>query len=163
VKCPNSKFIPETTQELREIQEALADAEMRVGDFYHRKGSLASAANRLTGVVDQYPLYSSSDEALWLAGDSYSRMGPRFRQQAGEAYQRLVRDYPLSDHVGAARTKLKSMEMDIPEADPAAVARMKYEAANRKRSGIAHRSLGFLRRGPDVSAAAKSGTPQMNN
>src|SRR5215469_10319451 len=44
VQFPNSKFVPETTQELREIQEALAEGEFRVGDFYHRKGSLASSA-----------------------------------------------------------------------------------------------------------------------
>ena len=163
VQFPNSKFVPQTTQELREIQEALAEAEMRVGDFYHRKGSLASAANRLTGVVDQYPLYSSADEALWLAGDSFTRMGPRFRQQAGDAYSRLVREYPLSDRADEAKKKLKTLEVEVPEADPAAVARMKYEAANRKRAGMARRSLGFMRRGPDVALAAKSGTPQMNN
>src|SRR4029077_16554608 len=108
VQFPNSKFIPETTQRLREVQEALADAEMRVGDFYHKKGSLASSANRLTGAVDQYPLYSRADEALWLAGDSYSRMGPRFRRDAGYSYQRLVRDYPLSDYADQAKQKLKA-------------------------------------------------------
>jgi outer membrane protein assembly factor BamD len=163
VQFPNSKFVPAVTQELREIQEVLADAEMRVGDFYHRKGSLASAANRLTGVVDQYPLYSNADEALWLAGDSYSRMGPRFRQQAADSYIRLVRDYPLSDRVDEAKKKLKDLEVEIPEADPAAVARMKFEAANHKRPGLTRRSLGFMRRGPDVSSAAKSGTPTMTN
>ena len=52
---------------------------MRAGDFYHQRGSYASAANRLSGVVDQYPLYSRADEALWMEGDSYSRLGPRFR------------------------------------------------------------------------------------
>jgi len=163
VQFPNSKFVPQTTQELREIQEVLGEAEMDVGDFYHRKGSLASAANRLTGVVDQYPLYSRADEALWLAGDSFNRMGPRFRQQAGDSYARLVRDYPLSAYSSQAKSKLKTLEVDVPEADPAAVARMKYEAANRKRAGLAHKSLGFMRRGPEVNTAAKSGTPQMNN
>ena len=122
VQFPNSKFIPETTQELRDIQEVLAEAEMGVGDFYHRKGSLASAANRLTGVVDQYPLYSRSDEALWLAGDSFNRMGPRFRQQAGNSYVRLVRDYPLSDYAAQAKTRLKALEVDVPQPDPAAIA-----------------------------------------
>src|SRR5262249_10229944 len=113
IQFPNSKFVPETTQRLREVQEALADAEMKVGAFYHKKGSLASAANRLTGLVDQYPLYSAADEALWLAGDSYSRMGPRFRRDAGYAYQRLVRDYPMSSYAEQAKQKLKAMEMEV--------------------------------------------------
>jgi outer membrane protein assembly factor BamD len=163
VQFPNSKFAPEATQMLRNIQEVLGEAEMLVGDFYHRKGSLASAANRLTGVVDQYPLYSRADEALWLSGDSYSRMGPRFRQQAGEAYTRIVKDYPLSSYAAQAKNKLKALEMEIPEADPAAMARMKYEAQNRTKPGMVHRSSGFLRRGPETSSAAKSGSPQMNN
>ena len=163
VQFPNSKFIPQTTQELREIQEVLGEAEMRVGDFYHRKGSLASAANRLTGVVDQYPLYSRSDEALWLAGDSFNRMGPRFRQQAGDSYARIVRDYPLSEYATQAKSKLKTLEVDVPDADPSAVARMKYEAANRKRSSLTHKSMGFVRRGPEVNTAARSGSPQMSN
>jgi len=108
-------------------------------------------------------LYSRSDEALWLAGDSFGRMGPRFRQQAGDSYVRLVRDYPLSGYVAQAKSKLKTLEVDVPEADPAAVARMKYEAANRKRAGLVHKSMGFLRRGPEVASAARSGSPQMNN
>jgi outer membrane protein assembly factor BamD (BamD/ComL family) len=31
-------------QQLREIQEVLAEAEMRAGSFYHKKGALAAAA-----------------------------------------------------------------------------------------------------------------------
>jgi outer membrane protein assembly factor BamD len=162
VQFPNSKFVPETLQRLREVQEVLAEAEMRVGDFYHRKGSLASAANRLTGAVEQYPLYSRADEALWMAGDSYGRMGPRFRREAGEAYAKIVRDYPLSEYADQAKQKLKSMEMEIPESDPAAVARMKYEKENRKSPGIMRTATGFMRRSPDMTAAAKTGTPQMN-
>jgi outer membrane protein assembly factor BamD len=83
---PNSKFIPETQQLLRNIQEALADGRIRVGDFYHQKGSNPAAANRLDRLVDQYPLYSQADLALFEMGDSYSKMGNRFRQKAGDAF-----------------------------------------------------------------------------
>jgi outer membrane protein assembly factor BamD len=162
VQFPNSKFVPETTQRLREVQEALGEAEMRVGNFYHAKGSLASSANRLTGTVDQYPLYSRADEALWLAGDSFNRMGPRFRREATDSYQRLVRDYPLSEFADEAKQKLKALEADIPEANPNAMARMKYERENRTKPGMLHSAMGFMRRGPEMSSAAKTGAPQMN-
>jgi outer membrane protein assembly factor BamD len=135
---------------------------MRVGDFYHKKGSLASSANRLTGMVDQYPLYSRADEALWLAGDSYGRMGPRFRPQAIDSYQKLVKDYPLSEYTDQAKQKLKSMEADIPESNASAMARMKYEKDNRTRLGVVRQATGFIRRGPDTSTSAKAGSPQMN-
>ncbi len=162
VQFPNSKFAPEVEQLLRNVQEVLADSEMGVGDFYHRRGSFASAANRLNGVVDQYPLYSRADEALWLEGDSYTRLGPRFRQQAGDAYTKLVRDYPLSAYAEQAKTRLKTMELPIPNADPAAEARMRFEQENRVRPGLFHRLTGFIRQSPETYTAAKSGAPQMN-
>jgi outer membrane protein assembly factor BamD len=90
-------------------------------------------------------------------------MGARFRPKAGEAYAKIVRDYPLSQYADAARKKLQEMELPVPEADPAAVARMKYEAANHVEPGLVHKATSFIRRGPDVSDAAKSGTPAMEN
>src|SRR5580658_938888 len=89
VQFPNSKFVPEAEQRLREIQEVLAGAEMMAGDFYHHKGSNAAAANRLGALVDQYPLFSQADLALWEEADSYSRMGPRFRQKNGDALAKI--------------------------------------------------------------------------
>ena len=160
---PNSKFAPVAQQRLREIQEVLAQAEFMAGDFYHHKGANAAAANRLGGLVDQYPLYSKADEALWEEADSYSKMGPRFRAKEGDALAKLVRDYPLSPYANDAKKRLGSLEIPVPEADPAAVARMKYEMDNRTKEGLIRRSSDFLRRGPDVSSAAKEGTPTMAN
>ena len=162
IQFPNSKFAPEVEQLLRNTQETLAEGEMRVGDFYHHRGAMASAANRLGGVVDQYPLYSRADEALWLEGDAYTRLGPRFRQQAGDTYTRLVRDYPLSEYAEQAKTRLKTLELPVPPSDPAAEARMRFEKENRTQPGMFQRLTGFLRQNPDTSTAAKSGTPQMN-
>jgi outer membrane protein assembly factor BamD len=158
---PNSKFVPEATQHLREVQEVLAEAEYRAGDFYHQKGSNAAAANRLGGLVDQYPLYSHADQALWLEADSYSRMGPRFRPREGEALSKLVKEYPLSPLAEQAKKRLGSLEIPVPAADPAAVARMKYEQENRTKPGLVRTATDFLRRGPEVSSAAKAGQPTM--
>lgn len=129
-KYPNTKFAVKTEQRLREIQEVLAQSEKVAGDYYHNKGSFSAAANRFTGLVGQYPLYSRADEALWLEADSFTHMGPRFRQRAGDAYTKIVRDYPLSEYAAMAKKKLVEMELPVPEADPQAIARMKYEAAN---------------------------------
>ena len=158
---PNSKFRPQAEQMLRNIQEAIGESEFRVGTFYHRKGSNPAAANRLQRLVDQYPLYSKADEALWELGDAYSKMGNRFRNKTGEAYARIVRDYPLSSYVDDAKKHLKELELPIPQADPAAYARMKWELEHRDKGGVMGRSTDFLRRGPDVRMAAKSGAPAM--
>ena len=158
---PNSKFAPRAEQKLREIQEALAEGESLVARYYNKRGSNPAAANRFAGVITQYPLYSGAADALWLQADSYSKMGKNFRARTGEAYQRIVRDYPLSKWVDPSKKKLKEMEMDIPEADPVAVARMQYEKENYVRSGVIKRSTAFITRGPDMSHAAKSGAPAM--
>ena len=160
---PNSKFAPAAEQQLRNIQEVLADGEMDAGAFYYNKGSWAAAANRMGGIADTYPLYSRVDEAIWKEADAYSHMGPRFRGKSGDALASLVRNYPLSSYADQAKKKLKEMELEVPETDPAAVARMKFEQENRSKPGMIHRSTGWLRSGPETSAAAKSGTPQMNN
>jgi len=161
LQYPNSKFAPETQQKLRDVQEVLAAHEYTAGMFYHHKGAMPAAANRLTGVVDQYPLFSQADEALWTLGDSYERMGDRFEDKAATAYTRIVKDYPLSAHAEAAKKKLEAMKRPVPEADPVAYARMKYELENRNAPNRVTRTLDIFRSRPDTHLAARGGTPTM--
>jgi outer membrane protein assembly factor BamD len=161
IQFPNSKFAPRASQLLRNIQEALAEGEFRVGDFYYAKQSWASGSNRLQALTEQYPLFSRADEALFKLGDSYTKMGARFKDRSGKAFARIVREYPLSSYADDAKKRLQEMEMAVPEADPAAVARMKYEAENVSKAGMLSPVKNMVRRGPDVRTAAKSGTPTM--
>jgi outer membrane protein assembly factor BamD len=163
IQFPNSKFAPGTQQRLREIQEAISDHEFRVGGFYHHKGSFVPAANRLETMVNQYPLFSKADEALWMVADSYSRLGPRFQDRSVLALSRIVKDYPLSPWVDDAKAKLTSLEKPIPEPDPVALARMKYEAENLEKTSMMSHFWGIFSKSPDVRMAAKSGTPAMTS
>ncbi len=164
---PNSTFVPATQQLLRNIQESLAEREFLVGAFYVKRGDNSAASSRLSHIVDQYPLYSKADEALWELGQAYERLdgkaSNRFRKQAGDAYARIVRDYPLSGYADDAKKKLKDMELPIPEADQVALNRMKWEQENKQKAGMLKSMTGVLRRGPDVSDAARSGSPAMTN
>jgi outer membrane protein assembly factor BamD len=161
VQFPNSKYVEETKQLLRRIQEAIAEGDYEVGAFYYKRGDNSAAANRLGHVVDQYPLYSKADTALWQMGEAYSKLGNRFRKQEGEAYTRLVRDYPLSDFADDATKKLKDLEMPVPEADKGAMARMQYEKEHREKLSKIQSATMFIKRGPDMSAAAHQGDPAM--
>ncbi len=158
---PNSKFAPDAQQYLRNIQEVLAEGEFRVGSFYHTKGSYPAAANRLQGLANQFPLYSRADEALSTLADSYRRMGDRFEKQQAAAYARILRDYPLSTFAPEAKLRLEAMNQPVPEADPVAYSRMKYELENRSSRSLLAKVWGPFSSHPDVSAAAKSGSPQM--
>src|SRR5579859_1605098 len=161
VQFPNSKFAPDAQQKLRNIQEVLAMGEFKTGMFYHNKGSYPAANNRLQALVDQYPLFSGADEALWQLADGYTRLGDRFEDKTASAYARIVKDYPLSDHVDEATQKLQAMNRPVPQADPVAYARMKYELENRDKVGVLSHVMGVFKHSPDTRAAAKAGTPAM--
>jgi outer membrane protein assembly factor BamD len=163
VQFPNSKFAPEAQQILRNSQEVLAEGEFKVGEFYHHKGSMPASANRFQALADQFPLFSQADEALWEMADSYRRMGDRFEDKQADAYARIVKDYPLSIHAEAAKSALIGMKRPVPEADPAALARMKYDQENRGKRSLLAKAWGPFGSRPDVSLAAKSGSPPMTS
>jgi len=158
---PNSKFAKNAEQLLRNTQEVLGEKEFRTGDFYHHKGSFPAAASRFGYVTSQYPLYSGSDEALWKLADAYKRMGDRFESQEADALTKIVKDYPLSEHVDGAKDRLTALKRPVPQADAAAYAHMKYEMENRKKPGMTSKATGMVSGKPDTSFAAKSGTPAM--
>jgi outer membrane protein assembly factor BamD len=162
VQFPNSRFAPEVQQRLRNVQEVLAEHEYRAGVFYYTKGSYPAAANRFQAMVDQYPLFSQADEALWNMGDAYTRMGDRFEDRAANSFTRIVRDYPLSAWADAARQRLVAMNRPVPDADPVAYARMKFELENRQDPGFMHHFWGIFRKSPDTHLAARSGAPAMS-
>ena len=161
VQFPNSKFAPEVAQMLRNVQEMLADREYKVGDLYYKKGSFPASANRFQALTDQYPLYSKADEALWLEAEDYQRMGDRFEDQQAVAYSRIVKDYPLSAHVDDAKARLEDLKRPIPEADPVALSRMKYEKENIAKRSVMSKVTGPFNDHPNLNTAAKSGTPIM--
>jgi outer membrane protein assembly factor BamD len=163
LKWPNSQFATDAAKKEREIQEVLADQEMKVGQFYAKKGGngYMSSANRLNTLVDQYPLYSQADEALWIAADDYNQMGDRYENKQAEMYTRIVRDYPLSVHAGDAKAQLKAMNRPVPDTDPVAEARMKFELENRQRRSLMSKITGPFNSRPYTATAAKSGNPTM--
>jgi outer membrane protein assembly factor BamD len=156
---PNSKFAPQAQQRLRDIQEVLAQAEFLVGQLYQKKGSNPAAANRYQALTDQFPLFSNADEALWQMAETYHRMGDKFENQQVAAYTKIVKEYPLSSHAEDAKAQLMAMKRPVPAVDPVQLARQKYEMENHSRRGMPARALGIFSGKPDMSQAAKSGTP----
>jgi outer membrane protein assembly factor BamD len=163
LKWPNSQYATGAAKMEREIQEVLADQEMKVGLYYAKKGGngYVASANRLNNMVDQYPLYSQADEALWIAADDYNQMGDRYENKQAEMYTRIVRDYPLSVHAQDAKAQLKAMNRPVPDTDPVAEARMKFELENRAKRSLMSKITGPFKSQPYTATAAKSGNPTM--
>lgn len=160
---PNSKFAPAVQQYLRNTEEVLADGEDKVAEFYRTKGSFPAATNRFQGLVDQYPLYSKSADALWDLAEGYHRMGDNFENQEAATYSKIVQEYPLSAHVAEAKAKLTAMHRPVPEVDPVAYAWQKYEQENRLKRSIVGKAAGPFVGRPDTTQAARSGSPQMGD
>ena len=163
VQFPNSKFTDQAKQMLRNVQEVLADKEFLTGAFYQNKGSFPAAAGRFSFVAQQYPLYSAADEALWNLATAYKHMGDRFEDKEAVSLTSIVKDYPLSVHVAAAKERLMAMKRPVPQADPAAYDREKRELASRTKPGMVHRAISVFETAPETYLAAKSGTPAMEN
>jgi len=159
-KYPKDPLAPNAEQWLREVQEVLAEGQFRIAYFYYVKGDRRAAAGRLSPLVGRYPLYSKSDEALWMLGDVFEKS--ERKDIAGGYYMLLVKNYPLSKKAPLAKDKLKSFGVPIPQPDPKAVAWMTAEQnAPRPKETPVHRAMGMLHSGPDVHTTAQSGRPQM--
>jgi outer membrane protein assembly factor BamD len=157
-KYPNSPLLPQAEQQLRDVQEVLAEGNFRVASFYYVRAAYRAAGARLIELTNRYPLYSEADHANWMLGQIYEK--GEHNDIAARYYSRIVKDYPLSPLSGDAKNKLVKFGVPVPPADPTALARMQKEQAS-DRPGFVKRSMTVLKSGPDVSTAARNGAPTM--
>jgi outer membrane protein assembly factor BamD len=159
-KYPKDPLAPKAEQRLREVQEVLAEGQFRIAYYYYVKGDRRASAGRLAPLVARYPLYSKSDEALWMLADVFEKS--ERKDIAGGYLTLLVKNYPLSKKAPLAKDKLKSFGVPIPQPDPKALAWMTAEQnAPRPKETPVHRAMGMMHSGPDVHTTAQSGRPQM--
>ena len=161
-KYPNDPLAAKAEQHLREVQELLAEGDFRIGYYYYVKEDKKAAESRLRAIVNRYPLYSKSDQALWMLGNIWQ--STEKKEIAGPYYARIVRNYPLSPLVPNAKSRLKALGAPVPQPDPQAVAWMTAEQnAPRQHETFIKKPLSLVRSGPgqELTAAAKVGKPTM--
>lgn len=162
-KYPDGPIADEGRQRLREVQEVLAEGEMRTAQYYFIRGADRSALGRLQRLTSRYPLYSHADRAQWDLAAIYERHGGG-AELSTQYYERIVRDYPLSPLAEAAKEKLERYGVPVPDPDPEALARMQKEAEiERDSPGFFGHVLGMLKSAPDVSMAARTGEPTLTS
>jgi len=161
-KYPKDPLVQKAEQHLRVVQEVLAEGDYRIGYYYYVKGDRRAAAGRLLSVTKRYPLYSKSDQALWMLGDIFEKSEKK--EVASVYYSRIVKDYPLSALAGDAKKKLVDFGVPVPQPDPKQLAWMQAEAAApRDKPGILSKPMSLVRTGPGTEkvVAAQTGTPTM--
>jgi len=155
-----------------------------------RQSYLASVA-RLQSLVDKYPLYSQADEALYLLGQDYEGQIARLRlapacddhglprgcltepvksgyigdmtKSASKAYDQIITRYPLMERSDDARKRLAALKQPIPRPTKRAVAQNRAEIASRSDTTMPQMLMGLWKKGPDVSAATKTGNPTLTD
>jgi len=189
LQFPDSKLVPEAKQRLLEVQEVLAERQFEIGRFYYLRQSYPASIARLQSLVDQYPLYSHADEALYLLGQDYegqiarlrltptcdvhgqpprcateaikARFTEEFTKHAAEAYSRILTRYPIMDRSDDAKKRLAELKQPIPRPTKAEVARNRAEDESRREATMGQRLMGIIKKGPDVSGAPKGGEPTL--
>ncbi|HXT23964.1 MAG TPA: outer membrane protein assembly factor BamD [Candidatus Eisenbacteria bacterium] len=161
-KYPKDPLVTKAEQHLRVVQEVLAEGDYRIGYYYYVKGDRRAAAGRLLSVTKRYPLYSKSDQALWMLGDIFEKSEKK--EVASVYYSRIVKDYPLSALVPDAKKKLLTFGVPVPQPDPKQLAWMQAEAAaTREKPSLLSKPMSLIRTGPGTEkmVAARTGTPNM--
>src|SRR3954470_20060365 len=176
---PDSQLVPQAKQRLREVQEVLAEREYRIGRFYYLRESYIAGIARLKTMTDTYPLYSRSESALYMLGDSYEheieltrasnrlpesakgKVLQEFAENAAAAYDRIISRYPGSPEAGLAKQRLVALHLPVPTPTNEAIAQYKAEEAGRKQLGMKAKMMLTMHKKPDISAAAKAGEPTM--
>jgi outer membrane protein assembly factor BamD len=178
---PDSALIPRAKQKLRDVQEVLAERETQIGLYYESRENFSAAIARLDTVVDTYPLYSKSDQALLGIGDAYAGQAHRIQMAAGlpgavrerlramyldraaAAYSKVITRYPMAPHVEDARDRLVAMNRPVPEPTPEAVAENDAEERSRQPLRFTDKTFDIIKHGPSVVEAVHVGDPSLDD
>jgi outer membrane protein assembly factor BamD len=178
---PDSSLVPHAKQKLRDVQEVLAERETEIGLYYGSRENYSASIARLKTVVDTYPLYSKSDQALLGIGDAYAgqahaiqiaanlpgaikeRLRAVYQDRAAEAYAKVVTRYPMAPHVEDARDRLVAMNRPVPEPTEAAVAESKAEEDSRQPLRFTTKTFDIVKHGPSVVEAVHVGEPSLDD
>jgi outer membrane protein assembly factor BamD len=72
---PKSPYAADARQRMVYLRNRLADYEIRVAQYYLKRGAYVGAANRARGVIETYDGSPAVDEALRIMAQSYRKLG----------------------------------------------------------------------------------------
>jgi len=102
---PRNPFREAVEIRIEKCRNIIADGEFMVGEFYYRRGSYNAAINRLEGLLLNFPDYFRADETLLLLGRSYKALN--MKENARNAFQKLIEKYPTSRFVSEAEREIR--------------------------------------------------------
>jgi outer membrane protein assembly factor BamD len=91
-RFPDSTYAPDARQRMIYLRNLLAEHEVRVANYYMRRGGYVAAANRARNVVQHYSESLATDAALAILVEANWRLG--LDGAAQDALQILAMNYP---------------------------------------------------------------------
>jgi outer membrane protein assembly factor BamD len=102
---PDSRYAPDARVRLIYLQNALAGHEVRVADYYFRRGAYLAALERAQGALREFPGSAAQQEALTLIAQSYARLGLTELQADAERVLQLNYPAPVAAKGGAKNSQ----------------------------------------------------------
>jgi outer membrane protein assembly factor BamD len=114
---PDTPMKVEVEGRIREIQEILAEHEMKVARFYYDLRQAPEATRQRTEeILNKYPNYSHFDEALYYHAKSMADQEDT--ETASQDLNRVIKEYPHSAYKSDAEKLLKKWNKPVPDPDP---------------------------------------------
>jgi len=108
-RYPNSSYLPEVRDRLREAKDRLGDSELRVGRFYYQQAKYYPAAiERLNTLLKQDPEFSRRDAAYFYLGESLIKI--KRPAEALPYYEKLVREFEQSEFLDEAQKRIVELK-----------------------------------------------------
>jgi len=113
-RYPNSPLMTEVRAKLREARDRVSTSEYQVGLFYFRQEWYPAAIDRFKDLLKTDPLYSQRDAVYYHLGESLVRANAA--AEALPYFDRLVREFEVSEFLDRARTRLAEFKNLVPPA-----------------------------------------------
>jgi outer membrane protein assembly factor BamD len=109
-RFPTSPLTPEVRKYWRETRDRLSEASFRVGLYYFRIRAYAGAVARFKEVLTEDPSYSRRDEVYFYLAETLSKGNVAAKAEAMTYYDRLVKEFQVSEHLEAAQKRLAELK-----------------------------------------------------
>jgi len=103
---PNSQYAKEAKQHLDDARNRLAEHELYVASFYQKRERWKGVAQRLEGLLKQYPGSTHEEDALFMLHNAYVKLNDTAKAQ--ETLKRIIERLPGTPAAERARRMLGS-------------------------------------------------------
>jgi outer membrane protein assembly factor BamD len=114
---PDTDLRNRAESQLWEVREILGMHELKIARFYYtHRNAYKASADRTKEVIDKYPGFSKTDEALFI--HAVSLVQQEDTEQAIEYFSRLCKYFPQSPFYQEAVDYLKKLDAPVPDPAP---------------------------------------------